>query len=91
MSDPILEDAELENDVMEPESDLVGQTSEEASDESSDNKRDFSIYDAMLLVALICIGMATLLLIFELRRFGNFPFSFPWRTDEVLLNTLWLF
>ena len=90
MSDPILEDAELENDVMEPESDSVGQTSEEASDESTDKKREFSIYDAMLLVSLICIGMATLLLIFELRRFGNFPFSFPWRTDEVL-NMLWFF
>ena len=88
MSDPILEDAELESDVMEPESESVGQTSEEVSEHGEDKKREFSIYDAMLLVALICIALATLLLILELRRFGNFPFSFPWRTTEVL-NMLW--
>ena len=88
MSDPILDDAALENDVIESDSDLVGQTSEEASENGEDKKREFSIYDAMLLVALICIALATLLLILELRRFGNFPFSFPWRTTEVL-NMLW--
>jgi hypothetical protein len=36
----------------------------------------------MLLVALLCATLATLLLFFELRDFGNFPFSFPWRTNE---------
>lgn len=88
MSDPILDDAELENDVMEPESDEIGQTSEEASESGEDKKREFSVYDAMLLVSLICVSLATLLLVLELRRFGNFPFSFPWRTTEVL-NVLW--
>lgn len=88
MSDPILDDAELENDLMEPESDSIGQTSEETSEDGEDKKREFSVYDAMLLVSLICVTLATLLLVFELRRFGNFPFSFPWRTTEVL-NVLW--
>jgi hypothetical protein len=87
-SDPILDDAELENDLMEPESDSIGQTSEEASENGEDKKREFSVYDAMLLVSLICVALATLLLVLELRRFGNFPFSFPWRTTEVL-NLLW--
>jgi hypothetical protein len=88
MSDPILDDADLENDLMEPESDSIGQTSEEASENGEDQKREFSVYDAMLLVSLICAALATLLLVLELRRFGNFPFSFPWRTTEVL-NLLW--
>lgn len=88
MSDPILDDAELENDLMEPESDSIGQTSEESSENGEDTKRQFSVYDAMLLVSLICVSLATLLLVLELRRFGNFPFSFPWRTTEVL-NVLW--
>ncbi len=89
MSDPILDDSEQDGDFLEPESDLVGQTSEEASQSSDDKKkREFSIYDAMLLISLICVALATLLLVIELRRFGNFPFSFPWRTTEVL-NLLW--
>ena len=88
MSDPILDAAELENDAIEPESDSIGQTSEEASENGEDKEREFSIYDAMLLVSLICVALATLFLIFELRQFGNFPFSFPWRTTEVL-NLLW--
>lgn len=89
MSDPILDDAELENDVMEPESDSVGQTSEEASESGEDKKkREFSVYDAMLLVSLICVTLATLLLVIELGSFGNVLFGFPWRTTEVL-NLLW--
>lgn len=89
MSDPFLDDPELENDLLEPDSDAVGQTSDETSDTGEDKKkREFSVYDAMLLVSLICVALATLLLLLELRSFGNFPFSFPWRTTEVL-NLLW--
>ena len=43
---------------------------------------EMTVYDSMLLVALLCATLATFLLFFELREFGNFPFSFPWRTSE---------
>ena len=76
--------------------DEVGMTSEEAPadelDESTDadaaKKKGLSLnlYDAMLLISLVCITLATLFLVFELRTFGDFPGGFPWRTSE--LNTL---
>ena len=96
MSDSIFDD-ELENEGLEPESDELGMTSDEsptdeaegagAGAESADqseqeSKFKFSVFDAMLLVSLICITLATILLVFELRTFGDFPFSFPWRTSE---------
>ena len=59
------------------------------SDESGDNEKrsllaSMTIFDAMLIVSLICIALATLILFFELRGFGTFPGGFPWRTSEVL-------
>jgi len=42
-----------------------------------------TIFDAALLISLIFISLATLMMFFELRQFGNFPFDgFPWRTDK---------
>ena len=69
--------------------DQVGQTSDEAESSSAEKRFDLSsltVYEVMLLISLICIGLATILLLFELRSFGNFPFSFPWRTEEVFIN-----
>jgi hypothetical protein len=66
--------------------DEVGLTSDETSGESGEKKSllsSMTIYDAMLLVALVCVTLATLNLFFELRLFGDFPGEFPWRTEEV--------
>ena len=42
---------------------------------------ELTIFDAILFISLIFISLATIMLFFELRQFGNFPFSgFPWRT-----------
>ena len=44
---------------------------------------EITIFDAALLISLIFISLATLMMFFELRQFGNFPFDgFPWRTDK---------
>jgi len=44
---------------------------------------EITIFDAALLISLIFISLATLMMFFELRTFGNFPFDgFPWRTDK---------
>lgn len=100
MSDSLFDDELQDEgfDVDEVESDEIGMTSDEspkedAGDDSADEgdveetskkKAKFSVFDAMLLVALICVTAATVILVFELRKFGNFPFSFPWRTSEFL-------
>ena len=65
--------------------DDVGLTSDETAKEHKSVKSllmEMTVYDSMLLVALLCATLATLLLFFELREFGKFPFSFPWRTNE---------
>jgi len=65
--------------------DQVGLTSDETSeDEKKSLLASMTIFDAMLIISLICITLATLLLFFELREFGTFPGGFPWRTSEVL-------
>ncbi len=44
---------------------------------------ELTIFDVALLISLIFVSLATLLMFFELRTFGNFPFDgFPWRTDK---------
>ena len=44
---------------------------------------EITIFDAALLISLLFISLATLMMFFELRQFGNFPFDgFPWRTDK---------
>lgn len=62
----------------------VGLTSAETDDSRKSLLQRFTIYEVMLLLALIFITLATLRLILELREFGNFPFTFPWRTGEFL-------
>lgn len=45
---------------------------------------EITIFDAALLISLLFISLATIMLFFELRQFGNFPFDgFPWRTDKL--------
>ena len=44
-----------------------------------------TIYDSLLLVALIAVSLACLLMATELLSFG---FSFPWRTSEALAEPL---
>ncbi len=87
MSD-ILEDAdELIDESVDANDDAVGLTSDEAGQTTNQNDdrksllQSMTIYDAMLLVSLICVALATLLLLVELRTFGDFPFGFPWRTN----------
>lgn len=84
MSDMIQGD-ELNDEVGVTSAGEIGMTSDEAAAEEKKSwLSQFSIYDAMLLLALIFVTLATLRLFFELRTFGNFPFSFPWRTGEFL-------
>ncbi len=60
----------------------VGLTSDE-SDKKNSLFGEMTIFDVMLLIALVCVTLATFRLFFELRLFGDFPGEFPWRTDEV--------
>ncbi len=84
MSD-ILEGGESVEQVKSA-SDAIGDEVGLTSDESSEKKSllsSMTIFDAMLLIALVCVTLATLNLFFELRLFGDFPGEFPWRTEEV--------
>lgn len=67
--------------TLENQPSQVGQTSESANSSDSDNKTSgFNVWNAMLVIATLCILAACLLLVLELREFSNFPFSFPWNT-----------
>lgn len=63
-------------------------TSEEMDhvEETSKRKFSISIFDAILGVSLICIALAIVLLIFELRTFAPWPAANPWNTSEILNN-----
>lgn len=76
------ETVDAADDAVEASTDEVGLTSNELDSEKKSLLASMTIYDAMLLVSLICVGLATLLLLVELRTFGDFPSSFPWRTGE---------
>jgi hypothetical protein len=86
MSDIPQENEELvsELDIESSESEEVGLTSEETG-EDGEEKTSFlstlTVFDAMLLVALLCVSAATVLMFLELNTFGNFPSDFPWSTD----------
>ncbi len=49
--------------------------------------RQFTIYDGMLVVSLVCITLATFLMVWELSTFGRFP-GFVWRVDEVVVQPI---
>lgn len=71
--------------------DDVGQTSAESSEESTKETKSlvgsFNIYNAMLLVSLICCGLAIFLMFAELNQFGNIlSGEFPWRTSDQIIT-----
>lgn len=53
--------------------------------EKDESKGVFNVWDAILLISLICVVVACVLLVMELRSFSNFPFTYPWKTTEVNL------
>lgn len=67
-------------------SEEVGQNSGDASATEDVKKSKFNVWDTMLLVSLVCVAVACMLLVFELRNFSNFPFSFPWNTSEAIME-----
>lgn len=42
-----------------------------------------NVWDVMMFISLICVIVACLLLVLELRSFSDFPFSYPWKTTDV--------
>lgn len=86
MSDIPQENEELisELDIESSESEEVGLTSEETAEDGEEKKSflsTLSVFDAMLLVGLLCVSAATVFMFLELNTFGNFPSEFPWKTD----------
>ena len=88
---------ELQDDLHD-DLDQVGQTSEELTEstEADDSRarrrakaqnvvRKFTVFDAMLLISLVCISVATFLMFIELTKFGKFP-GFVWRTEEAVVE-----
>lgn len=49
-------------------------------------KQAFNVWDAMLLISLVCVVVACLFLVFELRSFSNFPFSYPWNVSDAIME-----
>ena len=92
IDDGLIDDGLIEGDASAPESDELGKTSDENPldsataadvDPAEDPKRQFSVFDAMLLISLVCISLATVLLLFALRNYGDFPFAFPWNVSDI--------
>ena len=77
--------------------DQLGETSEEVTEsteaEPSTGRRSrgqaavrsFTVFDAMLMMSLVCITVAAILMFYELTTFGKFP-GFVWRTDEAAVE-----
>ncbi|MCH2181175.1 MAG: hypothetical protein MK108_04140 [Mariniblastus sp.] len=76
--------------------DEIGQTSAESveSNESSsetkktkDPTKSFNIYNAMMVVSLVCLSVAIGLMFVKLGEFGNvLGGEFPWRTSDAIIN-----
>lgn len=74
----------IDPEIESSESEEVGLTSEETADDGEEKKSFLStltVFDAMLLIGLLCVSAATVLLFLELNTFGDFPNDFPWKTD----------
>ena len=77
--------------------DQLGQTSDEVTESTEAEPaakrpsrgqaavRSFTVFDAMLLMSLVCITLAAFLMFYELTTFGKFP-GFVWRTDEAAVE-----
>ena len=84
-------------DVVDDDLDQLGQTSEEVHETTEAEPtrkrrsrgqkavRGFTVFDAMLLMSLVCITLAAFLMFYELTTFGQFP-GFVWRTDEAAVE-----
>ena len=85
MSEIIPAEEEFVQEAVEATGDEIGMTSDESSDDLGKQKKSFfssmTVFDAMLMLSLLFITFATLVLFFELRNFGPFPFDFPWRVE----------
>lgn len=46
-------------------------------------KQSLNVYTVMLGVSFIALLAGTLILLFELRKWGDFPFESPWDTSQV--------
>ena len=74
----------VEETVQQPEATTVASGRQARSRELL---KQFTIYDSMLLVSLVCITVATFLMVWELSKFGRIP-GFVWRTDEVVVEPI---
>ena len=73
----------MSEDILNQESEVP--TSEETFVEQDNSRKlGFNLFDAMLGISVIFVVLAILVLVMELREFGNFPFQFPWKTSEIL-------
>ena len=81
--------AKLDSVTSVPEAAQIGQTSGEnpvetarpgTRTESSVASREFPLFNAMLLISLICVTLATGLLFFALREYGTG--FYQWRVSE---------
>lgn len=84
-------------DIVDDDLDQLGETSEEVYESTEAEPpskrrsrgqtavRSFTVFDAMLLMSLVCITLAAFLMFYELTTFGKFP-GFVWRTDEAAVE-----
>ncbi len=75
------------NDSQSSGDNQIGETSADSDGEADvDTKKSrfvFNVYDAMMLIALVCVTVATIELFRELTTFGALSEGFPWKTAEV--------
>lgn len=75
-------------DSDEPQTGSVSADSSSSNEDSTENNKKFafSVWDAMLLISMLCVITACILLVFELRNFSNFPFSYPWNVSDAKMQ-----
>lgn len=87
----------MSQEIEEYLDDEIGQSSAElekysddvepdAIDEPKQSRFSMNVFEVMLLISLLSITAASLMMLFELRTFGDFPGSFPWRVDEAIIK-----
>lgn len=54
---------------------------EQSAGDTDSKPSMFNVWNAMLVISIFCILIACFLLVWELRTFSDFPFSFPWNAD----------
>lgn len=79
MSEPLFE-------ASEPINDPIGTSS---FGTPVPRKQGFNIYTSMLIFSFVCLLLGTLLLLFELQSYGDFPSEWPWKTEAGRPNASW--